>query len=48
LDRSQIFRVVSVGCFPCSSVESLLHADDVRSGRTNGATEVPAQKVYNF
>jgi len=29
-------------------VESLLHTDDVRSGRPNSATEVPAQKVYNF
>jgi hypothetical protein len=29
-------------------MESLLHADDVRSGRTTDATRVPAEKVHNF
>ena len=48
LDRAQIFRGVSIGYFSCSSVESLLHADDVRSGRTTDSTTVPAEKVYNF
>jgi hypothetical protein len=48
LDRAQIFRGVSVGCFPWSSVESLLHADDVRSSRPTDATAVPAEKVHKF
>jgi hypothetical protein len=30
VDRAQIFRGLSVGCFPWSCMESLLHADDVR------------------
>jgi len=34
MDRTQIFRVVSVGSFPWSSMESLLHVVDVRLGRT--------------
>jgi hypothetical protein len=29
-------------------VESLLHTDDVRSGRTTDATILPAEKVHNF
>jgi len=29
-------------------MESLVHADDVRSGRTADATNVPAEKVHNF
>jgi hypothetical protein len=29
-------------------VESVLHADDVRSGRTTAASKVPAEKVHNF
>jgi len=29
-------------------MESLLHADDVRSGRTTDSTVVPAEKVHNF
>jgi len=48
LDRAQIFKGVSVGCFPWSSMESLLHADKVRSGRTTDATTVPTEMVYNF
>jgi hypothetical protein len=41
LDRTQIFRGVSIGSFPLSSVESLLHPDDVCSCRTTDATRVP-------
>jgi len=48
VDRAQIFRGVSIGCFPWSSMESLLHPDDVRSGRTTAATAVPAEKVHGF
>jgi hypothetical protein len=29
-------------------MQSLLHADDVRSGRTTDSTAVPAEKVHNF
>jgi len=29
-------------------VESLIHADDVLSGRTTNATTVPAEKIHNF
>jgi hypothetical protein len=29
-------------------MESLLHNDDVRSGRTTDLTAVPAEKVHNF
>jgi hypothetical protein len=29
-------------------MESLLHADEVCSGRTTDATTVPAKKVHNF
>jgi len=32
------FRGVFGGCFPWSSVESLLQDDDVRSGRTTNST----------
>ena len=48
LDRAESFRGLSGGCFAWSSMESLLHADDVRFGRTTNTTRVPAQKVYNF
>jgi protein tyrosine phosphatase len=48
LDRAQIFRGVFVSCFPWSSMESLLHADDIRSGRTTDATTVQAKKVHKF
>ncbi|KAG6758738.1 hypothetical protein POTOM_035195 [Populus tomentosa] len=37
---------VSGGCFTYSSVESLTHSDDVRSGRTTDMTRVPAQKEF--
>jgi hypothetical protein len=43
-----MFRGVSVGYFPWSRVETLLHADDVRSGRTTDATKVPSKKIHNF
>ena len=42
------FLRVSGGSFPWSSVESLLHVNDVRSGRTTNATTVPAERVHNF
>jgi hypothetical protein len=29
-------------------MESLLHVDDVRLGRSTDSTAVPAQKVHNF
>jgi len=29
-------------------MESLHHADDVRSGRTTDTTTIPGEKVYNF
>jgi len=48
LYRAQNFRGVVVGCIPWSGMESLLHSDDVRSGRTIDATKVRYQKVYNF
>jgi hypothetical protein len=48
LYRAQNFRGVSVGFIPWSSIESLHHADDVRSGRTTDATTVPAEKDNNF
>jgi hypothetical protein len=48
LDRAHIFRVVFVGYFPWSSLESLLHADEVRSGSTTDATKVSAEKFHNF
>jgi hypothetical protein len=48
LDRAQKFRGVFVGYFPWSSMESLLHADDVHLGRTTDSTAVLAEKVHNF
>ena len=42
------FSLVFRGCFTWSSVESVLHADDVRSGHTTDTTRVPAQKVHNY
>ena len=42
------FSLVSVGCFRWSSVESVLHAYDVRSFPTTDTTIVPAQKVHNY
>ena len=50
-DRSialKFFSRVSGGCFTWSSVESVLHADDVRSSQTTDTTRLLAQKVYNY
>ena len=43
-----MFPRVSGGCFTWSSVESVLHDDDVRSGRTSDPIRVPDQKVHNY
>ena len=41
------FSRVSVGCFKCCSLKSVLHANDtVWSGHTIDMTRVPAQKVH--
>ena len=42
------FSGVSGGCFIWSSVESVLHSDEVRSGNSTNHTRVPAQKVHNY
>ena len=44
----KLFPRVSGGCFTWSSVESVLHDDDVRSGRTTDTIRVPDQKVHNY
>ena len=44
----KLFPQVSGGCFTWSSVESLLHDDDVRSGRTTDQIRVPDQKVHTY
>ena len=44
----KLFARVSGGCFTWSSVESVLHDDDVRSGRTTDTIRVPDQKVHNY
>ena len=44
----KIFSRVSGGCFTWSSVESVLHDDDVRSDRTTDTIRVPDQKVHNY
>ena len=44
----KFFPRVSGGCFTGSSVESVLHHDDVRSGRTSDTIRVPDQKVHNY
>ena len=44
----KLFPRVSGGCFTWSSVESVLHDDDVRSGRTTDRIRVPDQKVHNY
>ena len=43
----KLFLRVSGGCFTWSSVESVLHDDDVRSDRTTDTIRVPDQKVPN-
>ena len=44
----KLFPRVFKGCFTCSSVESVLLDDDVRSGRTTDPIRVPDQKVHNY
>ena len=44
----KLFPRVSGGCFTWSSVKSVLHDDDVRSGRNTGTIRVPDQKVHNY
>ena len=44
----KLFPRVSGGCFTCSSLESVLHDDDVRSSRTTDPIRVPDQKVHNY
>ena len=44
----KLFQRVSEGSFTWSSVESVLHDDDVRSGRTTDPIRVPDQKVHNY
>ncbi|KAJ6898042.1 hypothetical protein NC652_024769 [Populus alba x Populus x berolinensis] len=44
----KIFSGVSRGYFTWSNVKSILHADDVRSGRTAVTTAIPVQKVHNY
>jgi hypothetical protein len=48
LYHAQIFGVVFVGCFPWSSMDSLLHVDEVRSGQSTDTTTVPTKKIHNF
>ena len=48
VDRAQIFRGVSIGCFPWSSMDFLLHANDVRSGPTTDSSRILAEKVHNL
>ena len=43
-----MFPRVSGGCFTWSSVESVLHDDDVRSGRNADTIRVPDQKVHIY
>ena len=44
----KMFPRVFGACFTWSSVESVLHDDDVRSGRTPDPIRVPDQKVHNY
>ena len=44
----KFFSLDSGGYFTLRSVESVLHADDVRSGHTADTTTVPAQRVHNY
>ena len=43
----KVFSGVSVGFFTWSSVELMLHGNEVRSGHTTNTTRVPAQKVHS-
>ena len=42
LDWAESFKGLSGGCFSWSSIDSLLHADDVRSGSTTDLIAIPA------
>ena len=44
----KFFSRVSGGCFTWSSMESVLHNDDVRSGHTTDTIRVPDQKFHNY
>ena len=44
----KFFSLVFGGCFTLRSMDSILHADDVRSGPTTDTTRVPTQKVHNY
>jgi hypothetical protein len=44
LDRAQIFKVVSRGPFPCTTMESLLVYEEVLWRQTG----ITAEKGYNF
>ena len=44
----KLFPRVSGGCFTWTRVESVLHDDDVRSGRSTDTIQVPDQKVHNY
>ena len=44
----KLFPRVSGSSFTWSSVESVLHDDDVRSGRNTDTIRVPDQKVHNY
>ena len=42
------FLGVSGGYFTCSSVQSILQADDIPLGNSTDTTRLPAQKVHNY
>ena len=44
----KFFPRVFEGSFTWSSMESVLHDDDVRSGRNTDPIRVPDQKVHNY
>ena len=44
----RLFSRVFGGCLNWSSVESVLHDDDVQTGRTTDTIRVPDQKVHNY
>ena len=44
----KLFPRVSGACSTWSSVESVLHDDDVRLGRNTDTIRVPDQKVHNY
>ena len=44
----KLFPRVSGGCFTWSSVESVLHDKNLRSGRNTDTIRVPDQKAHNY